>query len=321
MRRRCRTLFGAGLLLWAFLCAGAVAGESPGPEARWILVGEEIVYRAYWGRISVGESVATTAWVEEDGRRLIRVRFRTRSNRVLSTLYPVDDVVETFIDPETFLPIRFVKNLSEGRYRAHEVTEFDHEAGIARWRSLLRDRERDFDIEPDTRDLITFMYFMRNAALTPGERIQARVMADEKLYDVYVDVHGEERIRVRGDRIRSYMLEPEAAFEGVFVRRGRMWIWISADERQMLTRLSAEIPVAHIHLLLDEVRRPGERYWIETPVVVASPEEVDEPRELEEPADPEDPGEPAEPEEPADAEVPEGHGEPAEPEDSDDSEC
>ena len=54
-------------------------------------MGETLDYRIYWGVIPVGSSRVTTEWIEEDGRTLIAIRFRTKSNDVLSKIYPVDD--------------------------------------------------------------------------------------------------------------------------------------------------------------------------------------------------------------------------------------
>ena len=56
--------------------------------------------------VSVGTCRITTQWVEEDGRTLLAIRYRTRSNKVIAVIYPVDDKIESIVDPETFC--RFV---------------------------------------------------------------------------------------------------------------------------------------------------------------------------------------------------------------------
>lgn len=235
--------------------------EAPLPEL-WFPVGEELVYRILWGRIGVGRSVATTEWVEEDGRTLLAIRLRTRTNRVLSRLYPVDDHIESLIDPHTFLPVRFTVNFSQGRYRKHEITEFDHEAGVAHWRSLIRDREDTFELEDDTRCLVSFSYYLRQHPFEEGKRQHFRVMADDKIYDLWLESRGLDRIRLRHyGRVPSIELEPEAAFEGIFVRRGRMTLWVSDDERRIVTQMQAAVPVASVRLVLHRVRGPGNDDW------------------------------------------------------------
>lgn len=232
------------------------------PGARWP-VGERLVYRVYWGIIPVGLAVATTDWVEEDGRRLLRIRFRTKSNKVLETVYPVDDVIESVVDPATFLPVRFVKNLSEGSHRYHEVTTFDHARGEAYWESKRSGRKKTFKIRPDTRDIPSFMYYMRSHAFTPGTREHYVVMADEKTYDLWIDVKKWERadLPVYGE-VECFKAEPEAAFNGLFERRGRIWMWVSRDPRCIATRIVVSIPVATAKVILHEVQGPGDDFWI-----------------------------------------------------------
>jgi hypothetical protein len=195
--------------------------------------------------------------VERDGRVLLAIRFRTKTNKVLSALYPVDDFIESLVDPVTFLPVQFTKKLSEGHYRCHEVTTFDHVAGVARMSREGRESVHEYKIKPDTRDIVSFMYYMRAKELEPDENYEYQVMADEQIYDVFVETGDVEDVKtVDGDRIPSLKMEPKAAFEGLFVRKGKMWLWVSRDDRRILTRMSAKVPVASIKLVLDEIHAP-----------------------------------------------------------------
>lgn len=228
----------------------------------WFPVGEEMLYDIYWGKLHVGESRVWVEWEEEDGRKLLAIRMRTRSNRVLSTLYPVDDYVESLVDPEPFLPVRFTKQISEGRYRAHEITEFDYAAGLAHWRSVRNGKTQSFPISEDIRDIPTLMYFLRRENFSPGDRREFDVMADEKVYRLTAKALKVEAVRLRNyGRVPSIKIEPIASFGGIFVRKGRMWLWVSTRGRRLATRISVEVPVARVHLYLREVRGPGASEW------------------------------------------------------------
>ena len=88
-------------------------------------------------------------------------------------------------------------------------------------------------------------------------------MADEKLYDLTVNALKEEKIKLpdRG-RVSSVVLEPEAAFQGLFVRKGKMKLWVSQDDRRIITKASIKVPVAHVNLVLQEVSGPGDDRWV-----------------------------------------------------------
>lgn len=240
-----------------------VAVETKAPPDLWFPVGEEIVYRVHWGRIRVGTSRIRTDWVEEDGRTVLRIRLRTRSNRFLSAIYPVDSLIESVIDPHTFRPLRFVNQIREGRRFHDEVTVFDWEEMQAHWVSHVKDETKSFEIREDTRCIPALLYYLRRTPLKPGRTYTYEVMADEKLFDVMVKTEEYERVRLpRYGRVRSLRMEPQAAFDGVFVRAGRMWMWVSDDDRRVATRISAEVPIARVHLTIDRVRGPGNDAWV-----------------------------------------------------------
>ena len=235
-------------------------------------VGEELVYRVYWGFIPVAESRITTEWVQEDGRTLLAIRMRTVSNRVIEKIYPVDDFIESVVDPATFLPLRFTKKLSEGRYRAHQITTFAHTNLTAHWESKIHPSQKDFAIEPDTRDIVSFMYSMRSQRFRPGDDKHYRVMADEKIYDLWVHARVDEKVDLPNfGEISSVKIEPEAAFQGFFVREGKGWLWVSNDGRRLCTKMVATIPVANIKVLLWEVNGPGDDFWTRKTKANAAP--------------------------------------------------
>lgn len=255
-----RFLIGLALALAAPWRAGAATNSRP---ALWFEVGEELHYRIHWGVMHVGDSYVTSEWIEENGRELLRIRYRTRSNSFLDRIYPVDDTIEAVIEPHSFLPVRFEKRLSEGRYRTHEVTVFDHENGKAYQTNRRKGTTREFDIEPDTRDLVTFMYYMRQHEFLPGDKASFRVMADEKIYDLHITAGPVETLKMQNyGKVRSIRIVPEAAFQGLFVRKGKMTLWISQDSRRIATRIQASVPVADVHVNLHRVRGPGDDFWV-----------------------------------------------------------
>lgn len=228
-------------------------------------VGEKLTYTIYWGWIAVGESVATTEWVWGQERWRLRIRFLTTSNGVLSALYPVDDLVETLVDPETLRPLVFHMNLNQGDRHRHETTRFDWDNLQAHYIRKREDREdevKTYPIRPDTRDIVSFMYFMRTEAFEPDSTYEFEVMSDEKLYDLTVKIRDEERIRLDTyGRVPSLRMDPIAEFQGMVNRRGKMRVWLSTGGRQLLTKVFVDTPFANVRLLLKSVEGPGAETW------------------------------------------------------------
>lgn len=246
---------------------GVVVNGSTAPvgtNALWFPVGETLTYGVYWGFISVGEAVVTSSWIEDGGVRYLQIVHRIRSNRALAVLYPVDDTIQTLIDPVTFRPVSFFMDQKEGRFSAKEVTTFDYGKGVARWESFTKKKTAVYPIDQDTRDLVTFMYFMRRDGFKPGADRQFRVMADDKVYDLGVKVVGEEKVDVPGyGKVDCLRLDPTAKFNGLFVRKGKMTVWVSYDRRFLCTRVAASVPIiGTVKIILTSVGGPGDDTWI-----------------------------------------------------------
>ncbi len=237
----------------------------PNAAAFWFPVGEQLTYVVHWGVFKVAEAVVTTDWVRwKDGRLLLRIRYRTVSNKFIASLYPVNDVIESYIDPATFLPVRFVKNMNEGSRHELAVTDFNHAKSTARWRKLVRNyHDWNLPIAPDIRDIPSLSYWLRKDGFTGNTTNQFAVMADDKIYKVTLALEDlNETIP-----IPDFGLVPalkghlDASFEGLFVRKGKVDLWVSKGAPCLILRIDAEVPVAKIKVRLSTINGVGAEQW------------------------------------------------------------
>ena len=246
---------------WAEAPVLGLPWDDPPPKF-WFPVGEEIEYEVFWGIFMVGEATAKAEWINRDGRRLLSLNVRAKTNGLVEKLYPVEEYLESVLDPVTFLPLSFEKDSHEGSRHYHELTTFDHAAKKGFWRSLLKDKSKEFDIEADTRDLMGLMYWIRKDPIRDGETRQYRVMTDEKMYELVVEAGKKEKVKLdEYGKVRCIKMEPKGKFNGMFVRKGRMFLWLSDDSRYTICRATASVPVASIKIMLKRVRGPGDDFW------------------------------------------------------------
>lgn len=230
----------------------------------WFPVGEIAEYEIAWGVFTVGSAWARADWVEIQGRRFILLTMEAESNGIVEALYPVEECMQTLIDPNGFLPIYFEKQSKEGRHKTHDLTTFDHARGKGTWRSFLRRNPEEFDIGPETRDLMGLMYWIRQAPVEEGETREYEVMTDERLYTLTLEAEKKRETLKVGSygKVPCLKMEPKGKFNGMFIRTGRMFVWISEDPRCTLCRATARVPVASIKIILTRIRGPGDDFWV-----------------------------------------------------------
>ena len=135
------------LVLWCLPILSVPA--EPAKDPLWFPVGEVLTFRLYWGFIPVGHAEFSSSWMMEGGKRFLRLQAWARSNRVLRKIYPVDDYIESVLDPETFLPVRYQQRLNEGRRLRHDYIAFDHAGGKAVCTSAVKNKEETISIDTD----------------------------------------------------------------------------------------------------------------------------------------------------------------------------
>ena len=83
-----------------------------------------------------------------------------------------------------------------------------------------------------------------------GKPVFIKVNTDEKNWDLEVKVLDKAHIEMRNmGAYEAVLAEPEAKFKGIFVRKGKMEIWFSADERRIPLLVNVHVPIPLVGLV------------------------------------------------------------------------
>jgi len=252
-------------LLGIIIAACLVQACPGGTNDLWFPVGEKLSYRMYWGIIPVGNCEMFTEWVEKDGRKLISIKATAKTAYVVSKIYPVDDYIESLIDPGPFVPLRYTQILHEGKRVRNDIVDFSHTNQVAFWRSAkqsVTNLTKEIKIDHDTRDVLCLTYSMRATGLNVGQEEKFRVLVDDKIYDLsIIGLKFQEMSVGEFGTVKCLVVEPRAKFGEIFVRKGRISLWFSEDGRHICTRMEASLPFANLKAILTDVSGPGEDAW------------------------------------------------------------
>lgn len=233
------------------------APETPGP-----ILGEKLTFRLRWGLVPVGWCTMHVRSVEEyKGRKVYRIIVKGWSNSFLSTFYKVRDHVETYMDVDGLFTWRFYKKQREGRYRSDEEMVYDQELNHAYYHSFRNGSRKDMKIPPKVQDALSAIYFFRTMPLKVGESVFIDVNADEKNYRLEIQV---EKFRKKWKVHRfgvfdAFYVEPIAEFNGLVQRKGKVWVWISADRRRLPLFVKSKLPFGSVTATLVKAEIVKER--------------------------------------------------------------
>lgn len=218
-------------------------------------VGERLGFHGRWFGIPVGYGWIEVKGIEEiAGRRAYHIEAQGHTNEVLSALYPIHDVVDSYLDVETLRPLRFEKHQHEGHYRADEEVTFDYGAATATYRSLLNRSVKQIPLPREFQDIISAMYWLRFQPIHPHQHLSVNIYTDEKIFETSILIERPMilELRRRGT-FPCLVVEPQARFKGLLIRRGRIWAYLTSDARRLPVLVRATTPWGAMSLVLDAV--------------------------------------------------------------------
>ena len=223
--------------------ANAQTDTAWAPPTKTLTVGERLVYEVRFGPIKVGRASMEVLGIEEvRGRRAWHTRFQVTGGTLF---FRVNDVLESWIDVETFSSLRFRQQLSEGsRDRLYEYEIFPERATYQqKGKSELPSVSRPLDDG-------SFLYFLRTVAIEEGASYEFPRYFMPDRNPVRLEVLGRDTVDVPAGRFDALVIRPVIKAKGIFSQDGHAKVWISNDADHVLLQMTSHLKIGSISLHL-----------------------------------------------------------------------
>jgi len=232
-------------LFWTGVKEISLAGELKIPFAR----GEKIGYVVKWGFIVAGRaslSVEPQVW---NGQDVFRITSEATSAGWISSIYPVKDRSESIVSRENFSTLSFYKDVNEGKYHQQESMIFDQVNGKVIY------PDATVDIPKGTVDVLASLYVVRFKSLEPGKEFTINVCNNKKNYELVVRVVSRETVNVPAGEFKTIMVEPLLKQEGIFMHKGRLFVYLTDDQERVPVLLRSKIAVGSIVAAMEKIQK------------------------------------------------------------------
>ncbi|HPR82619.1 MAG TPA: DUF3108 domain-containing protein [Pontiellaceae bacterium] len=217
-------------------------------------VGERLSYRILWGILPVGRAFITCEQITENNAPYIRIRVEAKSNRMISTLYPVNDQIDCFVDPATGLPLRIEKKTTEGSFVCDDTLLFDRENLSAQWQSRSASITTNYTISSNTLDVAAFLYTLRSIPFTINEPKIFKIATDGYLHGLTITAEEKKQIKVGSEKTWCTRFSAIPERDNLFVRKIPGDIWVTDDTRRLMVQMRTKTPVGSVSVVLDETQ-------------------------------------------------------------------
>lgn len=187
---------------------------------------------------------------------------RFKSRDAYRYFYWLDDTIETFIEQNTFLPIKYSLIQREKKQNVDDLQLFDFKKQkVLTWYKRVKegankDEHLEKYIPHYVQDSFAALQFVRGLPLHRGDKYDFPVSTRGETWLLKIEVVGEEMVSVNGNDLRAYRLKAETHFPGVLQKSGDINFWYAMDEGKRLVKFQAKVKLGSIFGELVEYK-PG----------------------------------------------------------------
>ena len=246
----------------AVALSSSVASSSSAPLPKWQTLpevkkpwmkGERLEYELCWGFITAGYATLEVK-PRKDGKTEF-LSFAT-ANKTVNKFYPVYDTVYTLVCNKGLMTDVFRKSLHEGKFHNKSLIRFDRDGKKAVLsdtvfkdpvkHTVKRSADTSVTIDGLEHSIMSAFYLVRTMPLKVGETSRFSAVSGEKRYELKVIVHGRETIETDLGTFKTVKVEPVLDGDGIFNSKGRIFIWMTDDDKRIPVLMQCEIALGSI---------------------------------------------------------------------------
>lgn len=217
---------------------------------------EHLIYKAYYnyGRLWVGAGSLDFS-IQNDpdmDQNLLHAVTYGKTNATFDKVFKVRDKYETWIDPSTMLPIKFNRDVQEGKFIFNRNYQFERDSGYVNTFYNIDGKHREQRLEDGfvcSQDLLSMVYYLRAVSLSgysPGDRIPIDVIIDGKLQSLSVKFVGAERLKTRLGTFDCLVFKPQLLKGDYFNEEEALTVWMTNDKNRIPIRAQADILIGSL---------------------------------------------------------------------------
>jgi hypothetical protein len=243
-----KTVSHIGIVVLLFMSAGASAQDGfCGVRNTTTQDGEQINYTVYYsvaGLYAVAGHASFLNRIDKlNGRAVYHVVGEGSSNARYDWIYKVRDTYESYIDTSDMQPLKFIRDVQEGKNKKYENISFNHHAGIA-----ITDSGA-VKVPSCIHDVLSAVYCARNIdfnSYKKNDTIPYKMFLENEVHNLYIRYLGKETIKTRYGKFRAIKYRPLLMEGTIFTGGEKMTVWVSDDANALPVRIESSILIGTI---------------------------------------------------------------------------
>jgi hypothetical protein len=227
--------------------AKAAVSAKPSTAAAGVMAFIASKYEKLSYRITMhGIPVATAELEAKNEQGMTSLTMRVKSNPAVSSVFPVDNVIESQQIGGLYLMTKIKQH--EGNFRSDETFTINLRKKTVTWFDLVNPRITKTTVPTDdVLDTLSGIYYLRNRKLQVGKTETLHIFDSEIYADVPVEVLRREEVRLPNlSKVSTLVVRPLQKSAGIFRRTGDVLIWMTDDQSRVPVRIETSIALGKV---------------------------------------------------------------------------
>ena len=210
---------------------------------------EKLSYNVYYNIIGIYVKAGTVTFTMSGERiqdeDVFHVVGEGSTNPNYDWIFKVRDRYESYFNTTDLKPVKFVRNIKEGKYQKHEEITFNRQTNTAVTNKGV------YQVPENVQDVISIMYYMRNIIYDQhkvGDKIPLAMFLDGKVHSLCIYYMGKETVKTKYGKVKAIKLRPLLAKSSTFKGGEKMTMWVTDDANHIPVQIESTIAVGKVKM-------------------------------------------------------------------------
>jgi len=219
--------------------------------------GEFLKYKLSYGLLNAGFLTLDMQTHLHNQEELLHVNGKGWTTGMVNLFFSVDDNYQTYFNPKTMQPYRFIRKIEEGGYIKNKEIYFDFKSYQAKVIDYKHHTEKYFEIKKDVQDMLSSLYYLRTLDfnyLYVNDIITFNMFFDSQTNLIKLRLIKRDVINTKFGKVKTVVFKPMVQEGRVFKDKETVTIWITDDLNKIPVKIKASILVGSIKAELIEYK-------------------------------------------------------------------
>lgn len=252
-----------------FTGLGFVTFQPDAPQTTYQATpGEHLEYRVHYGFINAAEATIDVSekFHRIRGKACYRVTATGRTTGAFDLVTKVRDSWQSYIDPQTLLPLEFNMRQQEGRYEKEQRVTFDQTGDKITSVSKKKNQPeevKEFKAPGSIYDVISGYFFLRTIdfnRMKEGQVTTVKTFYDNDFINLQIRYVGKETVKTKFGKISTHRIIPYLPQNKLFDGKEAIRIWVSDDANKVPVKVEFDLMVGAVAMDLKSYKGMREEF-------------------------------------------------------------